>query len=109
MRPLNYTKRFTADGNSDVIDLRQVFCISMHSVSGAATTGNLKIQVSNESPDNPAKIVNWVDLPSATIAVTAGSSQLLQKIETSYAWARVVLASLAGTNGITIYVKGLGQ
>ena len=111
MRNLPYSKAFDANGNSDVIDIRLAFAISMQTVSGAATTGTVKLQVSNANVDQPSSVPSgsWVDLPSGSITVTAATTQLMAKTDICYNWARVNLASLSGSNGITVYIKGLGQ
>lgn len=84
------------------LNTNQWMTASFHAYFGDATaTGTLKVQISNDpcpygniTPDFTA--TNWVDLPNATAAVTAGSSAVISVANCAYRWMRLVYTRTSG-------------
>lgn len=78
---------------------------------GVTITGTLKLQASNDPVPTSAQIVNWVDVPSATVAVTtSGTNVVFEKSNISYLWMRVVYTKTTSATGalITAALNGSG-
>lgn len=118
MRTLNFApiNGVSNDGNkvSDAIDMSQVFAISaIGTFSDAASTGTLKLQGSNDIPVDtvaPPQFVptNWADVPSATVAVTAGGTVVFEKNPICYRWVRVSWTRTAGAGTFSVRVNTQG-
>jgi len=102
-------------GNSTHVDTSQIYAMSVMGVfSDVATTGTLKIQASNdftEAGNLPANFTptNWIDIPSATVAVTAGGVVLVpMPLNISYRWIRAVWTRTAGAGTYTVLLNSQG-
>lgn len=97
------------------IDANQIYAISVHAVQGDSTAaGSVKFQASND-PTNSNNLAvdftptNWVDVPSATATVTAGSAALVTISQNAYRWLRVVWTETTpGTTTITLNINSIG-
>lgn len=93
----------TASQNGNVIDANQLISGSFMAYFGDITaTGTFKIQASNDpcaSGGPTANLfvpVNWVDIPSASVAVASGASVLITIAQMNYRWIRAVYTRSAG-------------
>lgn len=97
--------------NSSQIDARLLFNMSVQVIAAGAPVGVVKVQVSNDegsSIPQPFSPTNWVDLPSATIAVATAGQLLIPKFDLCYNYVRIVYTKTSGTGSITAEVKSLG-
>lgn len=92
----------SANANGIQIDADQLFSASFHFVFGDNTaTGTVKVQASNDifsglyAPGNFV-VTNWIDVASASAAVTAGAAQMISLPNLNYRWLRVVWTRSAG-------------
>ncbi len=112
MRQLNEVIITTRSGASGVTSAavlaENLFAISAVAIASSTEAGTLKIQASNDNPLGSAAITNWVDIPSATVTVTAGSTVTIPKTEICYQWVRFVYTHSGGTGNITVQIKALG-
>lgn len=88
----------TATFNSNPIDIEEYSGISITSVvsSSAAISGSLKLQASNDFV-NSNSIVNWVDVPSSSNAVSGNSAFLWNISQAYYRWLRIVYTHTSGS------------
>lgn len=92
---------------SDAYDISMMYCYSvMLTVAGAAISGTVQVQCSNDTPLNGV-VTNWVNVGSA-VTLTVAGSQFVEKDAASYRWLRVVYTTAAGTGTLsaTICAKG---
>lgn len=96
--------------NSDPVFIAHIFMASLEVIGTSTAAGTAKIQVSNDlgDPQEVPATFHWVDLPSASVALTAAATVLIPKFETSYQWMRVVYTNSAGSGNVTALVKGTG-
>jgi Flp pilus assembly protein TadG len=91
----------TASQTGTAVDAGQLVSMSAHAFFGDATAaGTVKLQASND-PDAQGPIsgfspTNWVDIPSATAAVTSGGPVIITIANMSYRWIRAVYTSTSG-------------
>ena len=103
-----------ADKQSGVLDIRQVYALSfVATFTDAASTGTLKVQVSNDIPVDtvaPPQFVptNWADAPSASVSVTAGGTLALQLNPLDFAWARITWTRTAGAGTFSVRTNTQG-
>ncbi len=104
-----------ATGNSSAVDAALFYSASVIGVfSDVATTGTLKVQASNDFTDagNVADNfvpTNWVDIPLATVAVTAGGVVLVpMPLNFSFRWLRAVWTRTAGAGTYTVLLNSQG-
>lgn len=104
----------TGNINGAPIPANQLFAASvLATFSENTAAGTIKLQASNDAPiagqQAPFAPVNWVDIPNATAAVTAGASVLVPMTQLAYQWIRVVFARTggAGTSNFYINVQGI--
>ncbi len=93
------------------IDARNLFAVSVSSVSTSTATGTLKLQFSNDYTDPTLQItapVNWIDIPSATVSVTAASTVGIPKTDICYRYIRAVFTNSAGSGLITVNIMAQG-
>ena len=78
----------------------------MLTVAGAAISGSVQVQCSNDIPLNGV-VTNWVNVGSA-VTLTVAGSQFIEKDAAYYRWLRVVYTTAAGTGTLsaTICAKG---
>jgi hypothetical protein len=78
--------------------------------AGGATVGVLKLQASND-PVGLLNVqpTNWVDIPSATVNVTAAGYFLIPVTDISYAWVRAFYTRTSGTGTITAQIHAIGD
>lgn len=83
-----------ANVNGSQIDASQLASCSFHGYFGdSQAAGTLKAQASNDTYEliQPSgTVVNWVDIPSATATISAGSSGLVSIANNAYRWLRAV-------------------
>lgn len=92
---------------SAAIDTREDVYISVHNISTGTATGTVKLQASNDSITSGTTPTNWVDIPSATVSITAASNTTIPSQLCNYNYVRVVFTFTAGTGTITSKVKTL--
>lgn len=102
MRQVNLIALSAADSlttNGSQIDSNQLVSASFHAFFGDANAaGTVKIQASNDIFQDRYQasnftVVNWVDVPNQSAAITAGASALLTIPQCSYRWLRAVYTS----------------
>jgi hypothetical protein len=103
---LSATNDGSSTFNGTVYDAQQLLTASFHAYfSDAAAAGTLKIQASNDVAQNGTSASfpsHWVDIPSASASVTAGSSVLIKLTDMSYRWVRAVFVASGGAGSITV-------
>lgn len=119
MKYLNCNVLNASDATSEngiQVDANQLAWASFQAIFGdAAAAGTLKVQASNDiCPEGYMAqvftVTNWTDIPSASVAVVAGASVLISKIDLSYRWIRVVYtSSAAGSTTIHVNMQALSQ
>lgn len=95
--------------NGDQIDASQIYAASFQAINGdTGAAGTVKIQASNDLcpagylPD-AFTVTNWVDIPSASVAVVAGAPVLISLPNVTYRWLRVVFTETSpGNTTITV-------
>jgi len=87
--------------NGDSIKTEFIFRFSCMTVATGAPVGTVKIQVSNDGS-------NWIDLPSATSAVSSATNYLIASTEICYQYLRSVYTKTSGTGTITTKIMILG-
>lgn len=86
----------TSSKNGSTVDSGQLISASFHFILGDTTAaGTFKVQASNDElgNGNPQTFAptNWVDIPSASVTYTAGTTQGLVTIASmAYRWVRAV-------------------
>jgi len=108
MRYLTDTVISAADASvnqtSGAVDTTQAVTISAHVVMTGTAAGTAKLQASNDT-GTPS---NWVDVPSATVAVSAAGQFLIPTLNVSYSSMRVVYTFSSGTGTVTVKIKTVG-
>lgn len=69
---------------------------------GTVPTGTLKLQCSLDSG------VNWIDIPSMSVAISASGSSLFEMKEFGYPQVRAVYTFTSGTGSLLLQVNGKG-
>ncbi len=104
MRNINVSILAAADNASQTggkVDSNQLVSASFHAYFGDIhAAGNFKIQASNDVSiirNLPSEFTptNWVDVPTQTATITAGSSALLTIANCAYRWLRAVYTNTA--------------
>lgn len=102
-------------GNGAKIDSGQLVNCSFHIIfSDTDAAGSVKIQASNDPVPSGAQRnqftpTNWVDIPSASVTITAGGQKLISLPNIAYNWMRVVWTQTTpGTGNLIVYMDGLG-
>jgi hypothetical protein len=101
----------SADAAGTVVDARQLFAASLVAVSTGTSTGTLVIQASNDinpplSSGGVPVPVNWVNITSQTVSITAACTVMLPKLDLCYSYIRCYFTknnAAAGT--ITVYLN----
>ena len=92
----------TASQNGIVVDANQLVSGSFLAYFGDATaTGTFKIQASNDPCPFGNTAANftpthWADIPSASVAIAAGASQLILIPNMAFRWVRAVYTRGSG-------------
>lgn len=100
--------------NGAQIDSNQLEIMSFHLVQGDVTAaGVFKIQASNDIAQvgpTPFAVTNWVDIPSATVTLAAGTTQALITLpQVAYRFIRAVYTSTTpGTTTVIVNMDALG-
>lgn len=90
---------------SAAIDATSVIMASLQAVfTDGASAGTLKFQFSNDLV-SPA---TWSDVPSGSVAVTAGGTVLIQCNNICGCWLRVTFTQSAGAGTVTAKLKTIG-
>lgn len=103
---LNLNGDASGDLAGATVDINNHFNISAQAVVTGTSTGTLKMQVSN---DMVKPVVNWSDLPSATVSIAGAGSYLIPKQDISYRWFQLVYThtnAAAGTINAIIKTNG---
>lgn len=90
---------------SPAIYLGHVVNFSVQAVFTGSPIGAFKLQASNDpgvSANDYAKAVNWTDITSSTIAVTAAGNIAMNVVNAGYQWVRLVYTFSSGTGTITV-------
>ena len=102
----------SADAVSSAINAQSLFNCSIQTISTGASTGTLKVQVSNDIVDPsipPTAPTHWSDLSGATVTINAASVGLIPLQNLCYAWIRLVYTKNNGSAGtITANFKAFG-
>lgn len=107
MRATTIKSTLTAAGNSEVLKADQCFSVSLMAVGEGTLAGSIKLQFSNDPVDAEAP-TNWVDIPTATVALTAAAKVGIAKIDVCYNWVRANFSSPTGTGSVTLLLKSNG-
>jgi hypothetical protein len=93
----------TADVISTPADTSSVFAVSAQALvtGGASPTGILKLQASNDG-------INYTDVPSATVSISADGSYLIPVVNVAYEFIRAVYSFTSGTGTLTATIKTVG-
>jgi hypothetical protein len=101
--------------NGKQIDTNQMINMSFHCIlSDATAAGSFSLQASNDISQIPPgqgsfTATNWVDIPNATVTMTAGTQQaLIMLSELSFRWVRAVWTQTTPGTG-TVVVNRFGQ
>lgn len=111
MRPsnellLNAADATIASQTSGQVDASFVVQASVMVIAAGGTiTGTLKVQVSNDLPNTPATVVNWVDLSGQTVSVTGAGVFLIPKFDCAYQYMRVVYTKTTSAAGALISAR----
>lgn len=98
--------------NGAAIKMDQNFVFSAVVVMTGSSTGTLKLQYSNDIPNQVVQgwaPTNWVDITGATVTMGAAETKGIQKTEICCAWIRPVWTKdngSAGTISVNIQVMG---
>lgn len=88
---------------------RNLMFASLQNVSTGTAVGTMKLQFSNDIITTPALTpVNWTDIPSATVAITAASVTGIPITNLCYQYIRVVYTFTSGTGTISANLKTIG-
>ncbi len=93
--------------NSSVLDVNGVYGITVIGIfSDAASTGTIQLQGSNDVSDAGTQMpfvpTNWANIPSGSVAVTAGGVVAVEKPNLCYQWVRAVWTRTAGAGTIQL-------
>ena len=95
---------------SAILNCGDVYCFGIvTTVAGAAVSGTIKLQVSNDMGTNETGlgVTNWADLGTARTLSAAGS--FADNFDgQSFKWVRAVYTTAAGTGTITVNFNGKG-
>lgn len=102
-----------ATANSSVIPTNGIYGMSLIGVfSDVAATGTIKLQGSNDlavaGTEMPFTPTNWADIPSGSVAVTAGGVVVVEKPNLCYQWVRAVWTRTAGAGTIQLIANTQG-
>lgn len=80
-------------------------------VATGAPVGTLKLQYSNDTMGGVILVAptNWIDIPSATVAVSAAGNFSISPIDISYNWIRAFYTKTSGTGAITADIHCIGD
>lgn len=93
------------------VDAKQLISASFYArFTGVAedAAGTVSVQASNDAPPSGSPNTgswtptNWIDIPNASAATTAGASKLITITQMSYRWIRVVYTRSSGGTGNVI-------
>ena len=93
----------TSDVKSEVLDLSNLYGVSVHAISTGTISGSVTIEVSNDKE-------NWVALAAPSVAVTNTTNSVGQTAELFYKWARISYNATSGTtNTLKVHVTAKGM
>lgn len=93
---------------SAALDMREDVYISVHNTSTGTATGTVKLQGSNDQVQSGTGApVNWVDIPSKSVSVTAASNTAIDSFLCTYMYVRAVYTFSSGTGTITVQLKSI--
>lgn len=102
----------SADQASVAVPASQKFYVSAQVVVAGSSTGALKLQFSNDTP-NPVVTgwapTHWIDITSASSTVSTAGTTGIQKTEICAAWIRAVWThnnGSAGTVSVNLQLQG---
>jgi hypothetical protein len=103
----------TGASGSKIFDASFMVNLSAVATSTADEAGVLKFQASNDRRSGPtdtgSAITNWVDIPSATVNITAGGGPyLIPKFDVSHSWIKMIYTHSSGSGSVTARAKSVG-
>lgn len=100
----------SATANGPWVPIPGVFAMSLQYSSQGTSAGTIKLQFSNDvyMPNSGIQPTVDVDIPSATVSVTAASKGGIAKIDSCYNWVRAVYTRTSGTGSIVARLKTNG-
>ena len=107
----------TSTQTGSQIDANQIYAASFVAYFGdTSAVGTFKIQASNDVligqniPNSTAHAAtHWADIPSATMAISAGGSAVITLPNVCYRWLRAVYVfGSGGTTTVTVAMNSLG-
>lgn len=112
MRGSTYIETVSAAANGTPRDINQCFSASLVVVGTGTLAGAVKLQYSNDPRGEPNEFspspTNWVDIPSATVSLTAAATVGIAKIDVCYNWLRAVMGTPTGTGTAKMILKTNG-
>lgn len=111
MRPNNFDiikLQSAASINSVAVLTENVLQCSVQFTGTGSVVGTLKLQASNDKVFSPNAPVNWNDIPSATVSVSAAGSFLIPKTELCYQYIRAVFTLSSGSGNMSAQLKTIG-
>jgi len=92
----------SADERSEILDISNVYGMSIQAVTTGTISAVAKIEVSNDKE-------NWVELSSPTITISNVTNDAVQAPEMFYKWARIFIDVTSGTtNTVKVYFTSKG-
>lgn len=93
----------SSDVVSEVVDLANLYGVSIHVVSTGTISGSVTIEVSNDNE-------NWVALAAPSVAVSNTTNSVGQTAELFYKWARISYNATSGTtNTLKVHFAAKGM
>lgn len=95
--------------NSIQIDSSNYLYATVQNTSTSTAAGTLKVQGSNDQvTSGVGTVVNWTDIASRTVAVTAASQTNIDAFLIGFKWMRLVFTNSSGTGALTstVTLKG---
>lgn len=89
---------------SAAIDSSFMVAVSLIVTTTGTAAGDIKLQASNDV-NNPT---NFVDIPSATVAISGAGTVIIAKLDVAYQYIRAVYTVTSGTGTITTRLKSVG-
>jgi hypothetical protein len=98
----------SADVESSPILLDQIYGFAMQAVYTGAPDGVLKIQVSCDITSFADKVVNWDDLASSSVIISAAGITTYNVDAQFYKWVKIVYTFSAGTGVLNVAYNSKG-
>lgn len=91
--------------NSPAVDIANLIGYSLQAVFTGTPNGTFKLQASCDDLEAP---VNWTDVGSSSVAITAAGSAIWNNDGAHYRWVRLVYTRSSGSGScdVTVAAKG---